>query len=273
MSPLLSDALSLAEKLGGKPKVLFTIAIGARMWRYAQAARNVTVAASGLTYYAAKIQVDGDVERKNETGPTRIPVKMAIRLDVVAAMREIQTEPMYLGIHRYHASAGGLPARWAYGEIASVGVTRGWCHVELETDEAAWEREIPRATFGPQCQWSPYTPECGVNAEDFKFETTITDIDRSVIEVASVDGHADGYYSQGIAKVGNSLVHIGKHTGTTLRLFGALPTGTVVTDAITLYAGDDLTKATCKTTFNNLDAFMGFPWMPDRDPMKRLAEG
>lgn len=267
MSPLLSDAWALAEKaFTSRPTVLFTIAIGTRTWRYAQSTRDVTVATSGLTYRAAQIQVDGDVERRDELGAQRIPVRIGIRADVVPALRANQTEPMYLGIHRYHASVGGLPRRWAFGEIASGRAIRGWYVIELQTEEAAWEREVPRAIFAPQCQKGTYTPECGVNAADFATASTITAIDGTAITVSDVGGNDDDWFSRGILQVGTSFFFIRRQVGTDLILFGPLPRGLTLPAACTLYAGDDLTHETCRDKFSNLDRFLGFKWLPSKDP-------
>lgn len=270
--PLLTSAFALAEKLGGKPRVLFTIAIGARMWRHAGSVKDVTVTATGLTYKAAKIQVDSDIERRDETGPQRITVKMGIRLPVVAALRGAgTTEPMYMGIHRYHPSVGGTPARWAFGEIKSVGVKRGWCVVEFETDEAAWEDDVPRAIFAPHCQKDTYSPECGVNMDDFAVDAAVTDVDGLSITVDSVSGKADGYFGNGgLLKLGNNFYHVLTQVGTTLTLFRPPPRGLSLPAAVTLYPGDDLTHETCRDKFDNLDNFLGFKWLPSSDPTTDL---
>lgn len=270
MSPLLTDAWALAEKLSSKPRVLFTFAIGGRMWRYAQTVGDVTVAASGLTYKAAQIQVDSDVERQEEIGAQRVTVRIGIRADVVAALRANQTEPMYLGIHRYQPSVVAAPARWAFGEIASVRVQRGWCLVELQTEEGAWELDVPRAIFATQCQKATYSAECGLNADDFSIATTITAVDGASVTVSSVGGNPDDWYSKGLLKIGNSVWHVVAQIGTALRIFGSLPRGLVLPAAATLIAGDDLTHETCRDKFNNLDRFLGFKWLPSKNPLINL---
>lgn len=266
MSPFLETAYALAEKaFTSKPRVLFTFAIGEQTYRYAQAVLDVTVATSGLVYKAAQIQVDGDTERREEIGAQRIAVKIGIRADVVAQLREQHTEPMYLGIHRWHPSVGGLPKRWAFGEITSVRVVRGWCIVELQTEEAAWEREVPRAIFAPQCQKSPYTPECGVNAEDFAFEANIVSVDGLDFEIDDIGDHDDDWFSRGIMRIGNSYYFVTNQVGTLLRAF-SLPRTLTLPAAVTLYAGDDLTHETCRDKFENLDRFLGFKWLPSKNP-------
>jgi hypothetical protein len=273
VSPLLGSAWAAAERLGGKPKILFTFVVGTRMWRYVQGNADVTVLRTGLTYTAAQIQVDGDTDRRDDLGPQRIAVRIGIRAEVVDALRTNQTEACYLGIHRYHVSAGSEsanPARWAFGNIANVRVTRGWCTLELQTEEAYWENLAPRAILSTHCQKDTYSAECGVDPDAFATACNVTAAVGAAVTVDSVGGRPDDYFSFGILKIGNQFWHVPKQVGTAVTIFGALPRGLTLPAAATLYAGDDLTHETCRDKFDNLDEFLGFKWLPTSNPLDNL---
>lgn len=105
MSPLLADAFALAERVGGAPVYLYTFARGNVVWRYTSDGLALTVAATGISYVAAKIDHE-KIERKDESGASEIKVTLGSRLAVVAALRDGSTLPMWLAIHKYHPAAG-----------------------------------------------------------------------------------------------------------------------------------------------------------------------
>lgn len=276
MSPLLSDAFALAERVGGAPVHLYTFARGTVMWRYTSDGLALTVAATGVSYAAAKIDHD-EIQRKDESGATDIQVTLASRLAVVDAIRDGSTEPMTLAIHRYHPSAGGTPARFAYGQIGSLSLdsAAGTCELVLRTSEAAFDTDVPRALVTVQCAKSTYSAECGVKWEDFAADAAIVSVGHRTITVDSVGTKPDGYYDFGMVKLaspGRELLYIQRQVGTQLTVFNEVPASFIPTTAVQLLSGDDKSAATCRDRFGNIARFLGFPWLPAKNPLL-LREG
>jgi hypothetical protein len=254
-----------AEKSGGKPVELYTFARGSWLWRYTSANREVTVAETGLTFIPAKIQ-RGELRRKDETGAQSVEITFGRKLGILSALRDGTTLPMIGSLHRYHEAAGGLPALWIWGDVGGLSLEGSMATCQITSSEAKLPSPVPRALISTQCQVGTYTPRCGVNAVDFMFETTIDTIARSIITVASVDGHPDGYYSNGVMQVGDSYFHIEAHVGENLKIFGLLPEFVNVGDDVRIFKGDDKTFASCKS-FNNHLNFVGFPYLPQSNPL------
>jgi hypothetical protein len=268
VSPLLSDAFALAERLGGAPVNLYTFARGSVMWRYTSDGLALTVPATGLSYTAATIHHD-EIQRKDESGAVDIKLTLGSRLAIVDALRDGSTEPMVCAIHRYHPSAGGTPARFAYGAVGSLSLdsTTGQSECVLRTSESQFDLDVPKALITVQCALSTYSAQCGVKSADFSLDAQIVDVSHRTIEVDSVGTKPDGYYDFGIAKIGRELVYIERQVGTVLTIFSDLPLSFTVGATVSLLAGDDKSASTCRAKFDNLSRFLGFPWLPARNPL------
>lgn len=108
---------------------------------------------------------------------------------------------------------------------------------------------------------------CGVNPATFTFTGAVASVvtNRWKFTVSgAAAGKSNGYYSNGKVTFssgqnnGVSFV-IKKHTGNEIELM--LPTGRLITvgDTFTIQAGCDKSLETCKTKFNNILNFGGFP--------------
>jgi hypothetical protein len=271
--PLISSLYSTLERLGGKPRELFTFARGIAMWRYTSGRSPITITygATNVTWSPAPISR----QRFAPTGDAKgiiATVRIALLTDVAQALLEEHTSPMVVGIHRHQDTASVVPVLVAYGRVVHVKADGEWLQFDVATDDAGLGVEFPNAKIERFCQWQTYGPFCGVIESAFSFATTIVSIDRSTVIVASVNSNPDGYYNFGQLIVGptgaKERVFVSSHVGTTFQIFGELPTGVAVSDAVTLVAGDDQTLATCKAKFNNVERFLGFDQLPQIDPMK-----
>lgn len=269
MSPLLSDAFALAERAGGAPVYLYTFARGAVMWRYTSDGLALTVASTGISYVAAKIDHE-KIQRNDESGGVEIKVTLASRLAVVAALRDGSTLPMYLAIHKYHPAAGGTPARFAYGTVGSPSLdsATGVCELTLRMTDIAFEIDVPKAIIAVPCHKTTYSAECGADPDAFSLSATVATIGYRTIEVDSVGANPDGYYDSGIIKFGDrELLYIQRQVGTVLTVFSEIPSALIVGTDVTLLAGDDKNPTTCRIKFDNLARFGGFPWLPAKNPL------
>jgi Phage conserved hypothetical protein BR0599 len=271
--PLISSLFSTLERLGGRPRELFTVARGISMWRYTSGRKPITITygATNVTWAPAPISRQRFAPSGDAKGIVAT-VRVALLTDVAQALLEEHTSPTVVGIHKYQDTATVVPVLVAYGRVVHVKADGEWLQFDVATDDAGLGVEFPSAKIERFCQWHTYSPFCGVIESDFSFATTIVSIDRSTIIVASVSGNPDGYYRFGQLIVGptsaKERVFVSEQIGTTFTIFGQLPTGVAVSDAVTLVAGDDQLLATCKAKFANVDRFLGFDQLPQVDPMK-----
>lgn len=276
--PLIDSIFAAFERFGGRPRELFTFALGADMWRYTSAGSAVTVAATGLTYVPALIG-RGRIQRSDESGAVTVAVKLGRGVAVVERLIESRSQPAALAIHRHQpGDALSVPILLAYGDV--VGLTMqpdGWVAANLVTAEGSFALPFPRPVIDRQCQWQTYSPDCGLDEANFSFATTVTARDRTTLTVDSVDGHDDNYYTLGQLVYTDGArryrFFISSQLDTTLQIVGGLPdsfaaaleSGPV---AVTLIAGDDKLNHTCSQKFANIDRFLGFRYLPVLDPLK-----
>jgi hypothetical protein len=77
---------------------------------------------------------------------------------------------------------------------------------------------------------------------------------------------ASGWFKAGVAMMPNGEMRfVIDHTGDTIVLQTPMR-GLVNGGPLTLFAGDDLTRATCKAKFDNYDRWMGWGWIPSKNP-------
>lgn len=272
--PLISSLFATLERLGGRPVELYTFASDTDMWRYTSASRAVTVETSGLTYLPALIE-RGRLQRKDESGAVRVPIKLGRTCDVIDALVDVSAHRMSLGIHRHQtADEESVPVLIAFGDLHNVTFNPdGWVTADLVTAEESFREVWPTKIIEPFCQWQTYSPDCGVNEYDFRFTTTVTDRDRVSLTLSSVDDQADHYYSLGQFIYDGQRYFIESQLGTTIKIIGALPAQFDLDLAlgpvnVTIIAGDDKKIRTCSQKFANASKFMGFPYLPALDLMK-----
>jgi hypothetical protein len=143
----------------------------------------------------------------------------------------------------------------------------------LVTGESRLNEPFPTKLIERQTQWAAFSAESGVDEADFSFDTTITDIDRGIISVASIDGNDEPYYNLGQLKFGAGAtaerVFVNYHVGTEFHIAGRLPAGVIVGSDVTLVAGNDgmLKTAIDKFGPDAVDRFLGFDLLPSTDPL------
>jgi len=262
------------EKAGGKPRELYTFARSDQLWRYASGATavSVTYPIKGTpTIYPAAVISRGRIQRSNETGTLTVHVTLAHTLPVAAALREFRTMPMVLGIHRQQDDPSSLPVLMMYGNVANVTLNEGLVEVDVISDEARFGQPFPKLLIDRTCQLAFGSARCGVNEDDFGFDTTITAIGRSQLTLAATALVPPEYYDAGqiVFTATRERAFIAKRllTGPTFFIFGQVPSGVAIGDAVKLIAGDDKSRDTCRDKFNNVANFFGFNELPSTDPM------
>lgn len=142
-------------------------------------------------------------------------------------------------------------------------------HMTCIPIQQAIQRKVPRWLYQTQCNHMLYDANCTVNPAAFTFAGHLTAIVGQTVTVPEAAAKPDGYYNGGYLHDGETFAFIQTHTGTQLVLL-ALSPKLVVGDAVTLTAGCDRTRGTCVAKFNNLANFMGFPYIPDKNPYQGL---
>lgn len=275
--PVVDSIFAALERFGNTPVHLYTFARNGEFWRLTDALNVQAIAQwGGLTFFPGLI-TRSRIVRSEDAAATTVRIALGLKVPVVPALREINYHPMAVSIHRHQPrDINAVPVRLHEGNVGAIEFVDGMAHVDVVSSEGLLSQIFPRGAIERTCQWKTYGAQCGVLEELFSFETTITDIDSGVVVVDDIPAAAladPTYYEQGQIKLGalaapasTQRVHIDRSAGVNMHIFGALPSGVAIGDAVTLIAGDDKRLSTCRDKFDNVDRFTGFDQLPVVDP-------
>lgn len=180
--------------------------------------------------------------------------------------------PVSVTIRRGHFGAADVLVYWK-GRIAGHDLIDQTIALKCESIFTSLRRAGVRALFQRTCRHALYSPQCGVDKDDFDVAGTVTNVSNTVLTITEASGEADGYFNGGIVEfLDGSFSLISTHAGATFTLFRAsryaIDTfSTSGSFAVTLYPGCDRTIATCKDKFDNIENNGGFRWIPSKNPL------
>lgn len=166
------------------------------------------------------------------------------------------------------------------GILGKVGFQRNTIGIELTPEPFYVEGKVPRMFFGRGCQHFLYGAQylgvgCGLDKEDWKFETTIAALDPAQ-RIITLTGQRSPVSPATFFNAGHLLnVTLGARLTIGWSEFNASDTDLhvitwnpelAVGQTIKAYAGCALTKAAC-TVFGNLENFGGFADVPNKSPL------
>ena len=137
------------------------------------------------------------------------------------------------------------------------------------TAETQQNKNILTRKFQKSCSNKIYDRICGLNIEDWSVEVTVTAIDRLTVNFTINDSstYPDNYFSRGALYKDGIFTSIISSNDSSLVL-GRQHFGLQVGDVVKLAPGCDQTRTgPCHNLFNNTPRFMGFPNIPNTNPV------
>jgi len=146
------------------------------------------------------------------------------------------------------------------GYVTSIAFKGRTCKAEMNPFNEQFSREIPRYKYQSLCNHVLYDSQCTIDSNLFKQTGIVNGVSGNNISVSGFTGTAfTGGYVQNAA--GNDYRMIIEHSGDTFTLL--LPfRENILNASVTAFQGCDHTVQTCKTKFNNVINFGGFPLVP-----------
>ena len=152
------------------------------------------------------------------------------------------------------------------GRVATIdGVGRTSATITVCSDLVVLDYDMPHNIWSPTCIHSLYDAGCTMKKSNFAASTTCGAGSTATLlkTAAAVANHLQGEVAftsganSGILATVKSVV-----AGTSLTLMYPLPQAPATGDAFTVYFGCPHTQGGCRTIFNNLANFRGFPYVP-----------
>ena len=153
-----------------------------------------------------------------------------------------------------------------HGRVATVdSVGRTRAQITVASDLVVLDYDMPRNLYSPGCVHTLYDSGCGVIRGAYSANGTAGVGSNASLILTSVAlaGHAQGsiLFTSGVnANVRATVKTVA--AGTSLSLMYPLPSTPAAGDAFAVAFGCDHTRATCRSRFNNLANFRGFPFVP-----------
>ena len=157
------------------------------------------------------------------------------------------------------------------GQISTVSISGTRASATVVGFEMFLNRPACVLKYQNQCNYTLFETGCGLLEASYAAAKTVDSVssDGLTVVVTSMS-EADGYYSLGYMKefIGGYAMYrmIVSHSGTSLRLRFKFPTDP--TGAITIYPGCDGDIITCTDKFSNEANFLGFPYIPEKNPTR-----
>jgi uncharacterized phage protein (TIGR02218 family) len=238
---------------------LFTFVTSANTYRYTSYATDVTL--GGNTYQAVSIQ-RGELVTNMVQGMIscnlQAPVSVQF-MQYIIAMPYLSTT---VTIQKYFSDDTTDGTLLFTGKINSISISKNVANVECASSMNELNRKIPRVFIQSFCNNSLYGDVCGLNRTAWRYTIPNITVDPNNpnLLTGNVGVYGNDWFTAGYAEFNGEQRYISKHTGNNIILhFRFL--GLITGDTIYLYPGCSKNPETCKKKFNNLNNFVGMPYI------------
>ena len=245
---------------------LFEVISGPTINRYTNWTQDLEFL--GSTYSRAHIKRSAfkvDTELRRTTCNVAGPVDGALK----SHMASVPIEPVVITIRRALYSDLTDYVRIFTGYVMAIAVENNVITAECETLSDILGVRLPRFTYQSWCNNRLFDGRCGLDDTAYATAGTITAFGatNAIVQAAEWASYADDWFQGGKIKYGTDWRWIIAHTGANITLNAAFGPEVVVGSSVTAYPGCDGNPATCISKFNNFDNFVGFPYIPNSNPV------
>jgi len=250
----------------GEPSELYEFVRSVESWRFTSADEDKTEL--NEVYTAIPMQRNS-IEQSQSV--SRSPLTLKMTKDNNLVTQYIEAPPagiINLTVRKFHEDqTDGAIIIWI-GRVINVRFTDKFAEVRCEPLITSLNRQTLRRLYQAQCPHVLYGPQCALDANSFKVDTTITTIVDLVITSAALVGDND-FYAGGYIDFTNSAGNLERRFITTSNdaansITISLGSADLVPGkAFTAFFGCDHSTATCISRFNNnIENYGGYPFMP-----------
>jgi uncharacterized phage protein (TIGR02218 family) len=254
----------------GSPVELYQFARGtAEYWRYTSADADETYLGgvySAVAISRNKIELSQNVQTASLQ--IEVPIDTAFAQEFMAGS---PTDPISFTLFRFHEGDAEVASIWI-GRVVNVEFKELTVDVLCETSYTSLKRPTLRRLYQYTCPHVLYDEGpglCNVDKDNFKTTATLSAVSGVTITSATFGLQADTYYSGGFVELTTGGVinrrFITNHVGNDLTLNQVL-FGAASGMSVDVYPGCAHNLDTCRTKFNNLVNYGGFPWIPQKNP-------
>jgi len=179
----------------------------------------------------------------------------------------IPSTPMFLTIFRGHDGDNEIVTVFT-GRVQSCRFTTDdTCELDCAPESELLKREIATTVFQRSCNHVLFDAGCRLDKETYKLsgKVSVTSSDGLSLFAGFFASRPDGWWTTGYIEFGAHKRMIVDHTSTQVVLMHAFP-GFEDGMTVIAYPGCDRTYGGCVSKFNNGVNFLGYQWIPNKNP-------
>lgn len=242
---------------------LYKIQYNSEEWFYTSSESSITYA--GNTYSPAYIK-RGNLEKKSDLQRHEIEITFSPNTLFLRYIGNSPVNEAILTIYQFQDESNVITA--FKGVLAKVTFGQDRLCIAKFDEITAIQTKLPRFLISPSCNHILFDAGCGINKETKKVSLTISgkDDENNIVESVGIGAYPADYFIQGVAEFEGELRTIWQQTGGSFVIHAPF-SGLEIGDIIYAYPGCNRSAQMCKNKFNNLEKFLGMPYVPRKNPI------
>lgn len=219
----------------------------------------------GLVYTAAPLKRSGftfDTEFSN--------VKITITAPIESGFEQfVQSAPLRpITVTVYRALRSDLTdyITMFSGHIINVAFKDFVAQATCESNSGILNHETPRIVFQSWCNHELFDGGCALDYTSWQVPAVVT-VSGVTISSATFDTYDDGYFVPGRLQFDNDERLITSHSGTDLTVHVPFDASLVDGSSVMAFPGCNGDPDVCINRFDNFTKFLGFPYIPSKNPV------
>jgi len=250
---------------GSQPFELYAFSTADQAWYFTSGDQPITYLGNLYTPEVIKrTPTNQTSEAKSGTVRVTLPKENPVPQQFVSFC---PSTPLFVVIYRGHGGDSDVVVNFT----GRVTINRFGDFGELSCipESDFLKNNIPAVKFQAPCNHFLYDAGCTIDKALFLVPGTVSALDPTgmILTVAAAATKPDNWFTAGYVEIGEQRRMVLLHNGTTLTLLAAL-FGVEVGSQVNLYAGCMRDFHTCVAKFSNGKNFLGFQWIPTRNPFK-----
>ncbi len=264
----MSYASRETSQSSGQPVELYLFQTQTQSWRLTSADRQLTHL--GLTYEPEAISRTSTSQGQElKSGSIRVTIPKTHEIALLF-LPYIPATPMSLVIYRQHDGEADSETVVNFTGKVSLAQFGDACELTCVPEQEVLKKRIPATKYQKPCNRVLYDSGCKVDKELFKVSATLTSVTGDTIVAPEFATKPNGWFRAGYIEKGYERRMIINHVGSTLTLLEPMA-GLVTGDVVNAYAGcNHRYNGDCVQKFNNPIHFLGWEWIPSKNPFKGL---
>lgn len=271
------DYLDKELDLERKPAELFKIWNNAEDTYYYYTSADIAITYNGHEYTPASLE-RGRIKKDDTLQVTNMEIKVGYAYQTLLDyLSQVPSELIWMEIMKVHREQSPIEAHTIFiGQIQKVSYKGVQAIVTVVGFEYFLKMKIPKFRYQKSCNHDLFDTGCTLNAADYKVTAVLSAVSSDGLELtcsefdqssgaSSGEFWEDGYFTHGWIEFGNYKATIRDHIGAIIHLKHAVP-NLQASDTVYAYPGCDGAIDTCLNKFDNLNFFLGFPYIQDENP-------